>query len=283
MMAGVASSERAAGADDAIVVLGGPLSPLGWHVGFVEAPVGIVRDQLLAWRRSLGADLYVDEDLAPWPRCLLALNPLEAPWTTELLIGHGQGWTAYLNNDLNGGDPFPAANYLARILGVRWLVAAHQPLTAVGHASTQLSLGGPGGQPHCTTSGPSPRTPKTAAGPGRPAGRCSRSNDPLPTGPGWSATASPGHCSLSTSRPSASRSTRLTTMAPLPSCGSEFPGRPVDKRSTRHAEAGTWPDSASAATSATAASRAVMPMTVRPILVTVRAANYDRSSGRAAN
>jgi hypothetical protein len=143
MMIDVARLERAAGADEAVVVLGGSLSPLGWQVGFVEAPAGVVRDQLLAWRRGLGADLHVDEDLAPWPRCLLALDPLEAPWTTELLIGHGQRWTAYLNNDLNGGDPFPAATYLAGVLGVRWLVAAHQPLTAVGHASTQLSLGGP--------------------------------------------------------------------------------------------------------------------------------------------
>jgi hypothetical protein len=36
MMIDVTRSERAAGADGTVVVLGGPLSPLGWQVGFVE-------------------------------------------------------------------------------------------------------------------------------------------------------------------------------------------------------------------------------------------------------
>jgi hypothetical protein len=131
----------------AIAVLGGPLSPLGSSVGFVAAPREAVRDRIVAWRRDLGADLEVTEGLPPWPDCLLALDPLESPWTTELLVGHGDGWTVYLNNHLNGGDPFPTTNHAARLLGARWVVATHQPPDPVGYASTQLWLGGPDGEP----------------------------------------------------------------------------------------------------------------------------------------
>jgi len=84
-------------------VLGGPLSPVGWSVGFIEAPRTNVIDELLNWRRSLGADLQVDDRLPAWPACLRALDPLESPWTTELLVAHGD-WTAYLNNSRDGGD-----------------------------------------------------------------------------------------------------------------------------------------------------------------------------------
>jgi hypothetical protein len=127
-------------------LLGGPWSPIGWSVGFVEADLTTVVDTLLHWRQGLGQKLRVDRELPRYPQCLRRLEPLQAPWTRELLIGHGNGWTAYLNNDRNGGDPWPAS-YVARLLGVHCVIAIHMPRTKVGHASTQLQLLGPEGEP----------------------------------------------------------------------------------------------------------------------------------------
>jgi hypothetical protein len=128
-------------------VLGGWLEPLGWSIGFVEAPFAAVRRQLIAWRVGLGDDLTERGDLPAWPACVEALDPLEAPWTTELLVAHGSGWTVYLNNWIHGGDPAGAPTVVGGALGVRWVLATHQPMTAVGHAATVFSLGGPEGEP----------------------------------------------------------------------------------------------------------------------------------------
>jgi hypothetical protein len=128
-------------------LLGGPWSPIGWSVGFVEADLTTVADTLLRWGQGLGQDLRVDRELPRYPQCLRRLEPLQAPWTRELLIAHGQRWTAYLNNDLGGGDPWPASSYIAKLLGVHGVIAIHQPPTKVGHASTQLQLLGPEGEP----------------------------------------------------------------------------------------------------------------------------------------
>ena len=136
-----------AGARRRPAVLGGAFSPLGWAVGFVEAPHKAVVEALLAWRRDLGADLDVVDVLPAWPGCLQNLDPLESPWTTELLVPHAERWTAYLNNHVNGRDPWPVSSYLARVLRTRWVIAEHQPMTRHGHASTQLWLGGSDGQP----------------------------------------------------------------------------------------------------------------------------------------
>jgi hypothetical protein len=41
----------------------------------------------------------------------------------------------------------PASSYLAQLLGVHGVIAIHLPPTRVGHASTQLQLLGPEGEP----------------------------------------------------------------------------------------------------------------------------------------
>jgi hypothetical protein len=128
-------------------VLGGCLSPLGWSIGFVEAPFGLVLERLQDWRADLGVSHRVKEVEASWPDCLHSLEPLETPWTREILASHGAAWTVYLNNQIGGGDPCPATSHIATLLGVRWLIATHQPMTSAGHASTQLWLGGPHGEP----------------------------------------------------------------------------------------------------------------------------------------
>jgi hypothetical protein len=128
-------------------VLGGRLAPIGWSMGFLEAPIEPASERLRAWRNGLGVSYKMRRSEASWPDCLLALEPLETPWTSEILVSHGATWTAYLNNDIGGGDPFPITSHLARLLDVRWVIATHQPMTSHGHASTQLWLGGPHGEP----------------------------------------------------------------------------------------------------------------------------------------
>jgi hypothetical protein len=141
-MDSMSQSGRAGGQ---LAVLGGP-TPLGWSVGFLETATSAVRDHLLTGRREIGVPLDVVDDLPAWPVCLAALLPLASPWTTELVVPHGD-WTMYVNNQVGGGDPGPATTWIANHLGARWVVATHHPLSPSGNASTALWLGGPGGEP----------------------------------------------------------------------------------------------------------------------------------------
>ncbi|MBQ0892680.1 hypothetical protein KBX37_06105 [Micromonospora sp. U56] len=131
-------------------LLGGPWPPVGWSAGWIEAPKDEVETALADWReadQSNPSDLTVEPLTDCWPECLQQLLPLEAPWTTELLVEHGGRWTCYLNNDLNGGDAFPVVGRFAAHMSWRGVISVHQPRTPVGHASTQLQLFGPQGEP----------------------------------------------------------------------------------------------------------------------------------------
>lgn len=123
-------------------LLGGSLSPAGLTVSFLEAPLSRVVERLTTWREGLGQSLEVS------PADLSSLRglPFESPWTREVLLDCGD-WTAYLNNDIGGGDPTAAAPYLSAALGVRCVIAMHAPPHGPGHASTQLWLLGPDGVP----------------------------------------------------------------------------------------------------------------------------------------
>ncbi|WP_433330358.1 hypothetical protein [Spirillospora sp. CA-294931] len=125
-------------------LLGGPLSPIGWSVGFLEAPLDTVVEEIVRWRKSLGRSHRTTPDAGAFPGCLRSLEPLQTPWKRELLIEMG-GWTVYLNNPIDGGDPPPVVGYLSEVLGCRGVLATHQPMTKVGHASTQFELLGPDG------------------------------------------------------------------------------------------------------------------------------------------
>lgn len=57
------------------------------------------------------------------------------------------GWTAYLNNFVNGGDATAIGPAIARAMDVRCVVAQHVPRYGPGHAGTQLWVQGLGGEP----------------------------------------------------------------------------------------------------------------------------------------
>jgi hypothetical protein len=125
--------------------LGGTLSPIGVTVSFLGTPMEEVRRALVSWREGLGQRIE-QTGRAALPECARVLDPMEAPWTVELLIDCGR-WTAYLNNDIAGGDPTAAAPALSQRMGCDCVVAMHAPPYGPGHAATQLWLMGPSGTP----------------------------------------------------------------------------------------------------------------------------------------
>lgn len=127
------------------MLLGGAAGPIGRATSFIEAPLDRTLDHLTVWRRGLGQDLHVSEPV-PYPKCLRLLEPLERPWTTELLLDCGS-WTGYLNNDTDGGDLTSAAPHIANTMATRCVAAMHTPMHGPGHAATQLWLHAPEGQP----------------------------------------------------------------------------------------------------------------------------------------
>ncbi|HET9989480.1 MAG TPA: hypothetical protein VFQ65_13205 [Kofleriaceae bacterium] len=130
------------------LLLGGKLAPIGKCVAFLRRPMLEVRDAILTWRRQELRQTIEDTGAARFPDCMAVLDPLEAPWTVEVLIDCGE-WTAYMNNWIQGGDPTAAAPYLAVRLGCDCIVALHAPPYGPGHASTQLCMIGPdGASPH---------------------------------------------------------------------------------------------------------------------------------------
>lgn len=128
------------------LLLGGELAPIGLSVGFLRRPMRQVRDALISWRRHELGQTVAEASSTPFPECTSVLDPLEAPWTTELIVDCGD-WTAYLNNGIDGGDPTAAAPYLGVRLDCDCIVAMHAPPHGPGHASTQLWIMGPFGVP----------------------------------------------------------------------------------------------------------------------------------------
>jgi hypothetical protein len=124
-------------------LLGGSSSPIGWSVQFLDAPLDAVVAAALEVRR--GSSVRTQAGLG-YPTSLAALLPFEAPWTRELLHPCG-GWTAYLNNGVNGGDSSAIGPALARAMNVRCVVADHAPRYGPGHQGTQLEVFGPEGTP----------------------------------------------------------------------------------------------------------------------------------------
>ncbi len=128
------------------IFLGGSASPIGSAVNFIEAPFPLVLAALTAFRAATDLGTFELKESASLRECLDALDPMEAPWTMELLVDCGR-WTAYLNNGLGGGDPTSAAPVLARDLDARAVMAMHVPLHAPSHPATQLWVIGPEGAP----------------------------------------------------------------------------------------------------------------------------------------
>jgi hypothetical protein len=141
MAEGVTSGVESTG-----LFLAGTLAPVGLSVSFLRRPMNEVRAAILTWRKRELKQTIEETGPARLRDCVSLLDPFEAPWTMEVLIDSGE-WTTYLNNGIDGGDPTAAAPYLGTRLRCDCLVATHTPLSGPGHASTQLWLMGPSGEP----------------------------------------------------------------------------------------------------------------------------------------
>jgi hypothetical protein len=127
------------------VVLGGGWWPLGWEIGFVEAPHRAVVAAFATWMRKLRTRQRVTESRGPFLDQVAALAPLESPSTRELLVETEGAWTAHLSNSTDGGDSWPRVSYLAEQLETRCVVASHVPRAQYPYPSTQIWFGCPEG------------------------------------------------------------------------------------------------------------------------------------------
>jgi hypothetical protein len=129
------------------IVFGGPLSPVGWSVGFLRAPFAKVRLATLEWYRSL-AERYgfvmstVDLALGIFD-ALARLDPLQTPPQRELIAGSDGEWTAHFANSHLGGDSVSWVGHLSRVLECDGVLASHIPVGEYQYPSTQLTLEGP--------------------------------------------------------------------------------------------------------------------------------------------
>ncbi|GIF37329.1 hypothetical protein Axi01nite_16400 [Actinoplanes xinjiangensis] len=73
-------------------VLGGSLSPLGWSLGFLEAPSELVLPRLRAWRDDLGMPQKVRRAGTSWPGCLHALEPLTTQYRGAVTVERRRAW-----------------------------------------------------------------------------------------------------------------------------------------------------------------------------------------------
>lgn len=123
--------------------LGGELAPIGYTISFLHGPAS---DVLRVIEDIRGYATLEIAEAGRLPGSAVVLDPMEAPWTTELVIDCGE-WTAYLNNAIGGGDITAIAPAIGRSLGVACVGAQHTDRYGPGHAATQFWLEGPDGEP----------------------------------------------------------------------------------------------------------------------------------------
>lgn len=123
------------------LLLGGSMRPLGGAISFVEGPF----DAVVAAVAEVHRRCEVSEPVS-LRHGLRRLDPMEAPWTRELIVRCGS-WTAYINNGRNGGDLTAVAPAVARRRGWRCIGAQHMDRHGPGHAATQLWIQAPDGEP----------------------------------------------------------------------------------------------------------------------------------------
>ena len=108
-------------------LLNGYFAPITYSWGFLDAPILTVNDTLVKWHSGLRRRTKVHSACGDLQDALSLLNPLETPWTKELLICTKSPWTAYFNNQSIGGDPFPPVSYLSQLLGCQGLIVQSFP------------------------------------------------------------------------------------------------------------------------------------------------------------
>jgi hypothetical protein len=129
------------------LIFGGPLSPIGWKVGFLERPFEVVTAAMREWFAQRDFRYREREQFgAPIAKQLASLAPLQQPPTRQLVVATSAKWTAYFDNSLLGGDPVSWVGYLHERLECRGVIAEHVPPEEYEFPSTQFELLGPEGE-----------------------------------------------------------------------------------------------------------------------------------------
>ncbi len=110
-------------------LLDNQLAPLTFSWAFLEAPLDVVVASVKQWREGYGRRLAISSHKGEVARLLLHLAPLANTRNRELFIGTNSGWTAYFDNDRNGGDVFTPASYLPKAFGMRGVAVSAAPNT----------------------------------------------------------------------------------------------------------------------------------------------------------
>ncbi len=108
-------------------LLNGYYAPITFSWGFLDAPIARVEEAIVKWNISLNRKTNMHSAVSNLSNALNRLDPLETPWTKELLICTESSWTAYFNNQSIGGDPFPPVSYLSKLIGCRSLIVSSCP------------------------------------------------------------------------------------------------------------------------------------------------------------
>ena len=116
-------------------------APITFSIGFLEAPFTSVIDADSAWRSAIGN--YPTRPLAgDLPELLSALLPLTGPLARHLWVEASDGWTAYFDNFINGGDPWGTIVQLSTSLGCRGVMCTCVPATPTTYGGTRFDLYG---------------------------------------------------------------------------------------------------------------------------------------------
>ena len=127
------------------MVIAPSFAPITFSFGFLEAPLGVVADELGSWYQRAKIPRSLLPTGTRFPESLRLLEPLTAPGFHRLWIATtSPRWqTAYFDGSINGGDPFPPISYLAQQLGCHGLVVTSCPDTPQCYGANNLDLYGP--------------------------------------------------------------------------------------------------------------------------------------------
>jgi len=133
------------------LVFGGPLSPIGWQIGFLRQPFDVACRVTLEWSAQIASAFSLE---APRSRAVGAgdlltslrfLDPLQTPPRRELLVGGDAGWTAHFMNCHLGGDSVSWTGHLSQVLACEAVKATHIPQGDYPYPATAFELSGPTG------------------------------------------------------------------------------------------------------------------------------------------
>lgn len=109
--------------------LEGKFAPTTLAMGFIEASLETVGDSLLSWSRRAKSNCELIPLSLEIGEAVARLEPLTMPRRRELLIATDSVWTTFLDNTIDGSDPYGPVSYLAEELSCRSVLVRCVPHT----------------------------------------------------------------------------------------------------------------------------------------------------------